>query len=757
MRRWTRLVVRNRKKVLAAWFVLFVFGVAGAANLGGLLTNRFSVPGSQAERGLNVARAHFGEHGDGDFTLVAQATHGSSLDPVFVRVVDAAAQRAAAAIKGGKAGQLLPAGRNIAYVQITTPLQNADAAKDTPNLRSAIAKVPGICSPSRPCSASSVAETFLSGFPAINHDTQKIYSSDLTRGESIAIPIALLVMAFMFGTLGGIAVPFMFAAVSIPISLGIVWIFAHFLDMAVYVTNVVTLIGFAIAIDYSMLVVFRYREELERHDHPHAALERTMRTAGRATLFSGGTVAVGLALLVLMPLPFMQSMGVGGLMVPLVSIAASATFLPALLAVMGRKVNRFRIVPRKILKSRAQAQAGFWTRLARSIMRRPVLYLAGAALVMLAFALPATGLHLTGGDNRGVPKTTEATMGLARLDETLGPGALAPNEIVVDTHRADGAWASQSLAAQRRLMALLRADPQVESATIQAPAVFVGRPGRPDATTLARLEQASLVDGQGIAYQIRAAGHSDSGTQAATDLVDRLRHRYVPAAGFGSSSVYVTGAPAFGVDFINRAYGAFPWLILGVLVLSYLLLMRAFRSLFLPVKAVLMNLLSVSATYGALVLVFQHGWGKVIGWQSSPQIEAWIPIFLFAILFGLSMDYEVFMLSRMREEWDRRHDNEHAVATGLEHTGRIITAAAIIMVAAFTGFTAGHFVGLQEFGFGLSAAILLDATIVRALLVPATMKLIGDWNWYLPERLRRAMRLRPAVRPTLARASGPAD
>jgi RND superfamily putative drug exporter len=395
---------------------------------------------------------------------------------------------------------------------------------------------------------------------------------------------------------------------------------------------------------------------------------------------------------------------------------------------MGRRVNRLRIVPRRILKARAQAQAGFWTRLARSIMRHPIVYLVGAALLMLGLALPATGLHLTGGDNRGIPKTTEATMGLALLEQTLGPGALAPNQIVVDTHQPGGAWTSQSIAAQDRLMALLRTDPQVDATTIQAPALVVRRPGPPDPATLARLERASLVDARGSAYQIRAADHSDFGTQAAMDLVDRLRHRYVPAAGFGSSSVFVTGAPAFGVDFINRAYGAFPWLIVGVLVISYLVLMRAFRSVFLPAKAVFLNLLSVSASYGVLVLAFQHGWGKVVGWHSSPQIDAWIPLFLFAITFGLSMDYEVFMLSRMREEWDKRHDNEHAVAYGLEHTGRIITAAAIIMVAAFTGFTAGHFVSLQEFGLGLSAAILLDATVVRALLVPATMTLVGQWE-----------------------------
>jgi RND superfamily putative drug exporter len=256
--------------------------------------------------------------------------------------------------------------------------------------------------------------------------------------------------------------------------------------------------------------------------------------------------------------------------------------------------------------------------------------------------------------------------------------------------------------------------------------------------------QANLVDAQGRVLQVRAAGHGDSGEQRSMDLVDRIRERDVPAAHFpAGTEVLVSGAPAFGVDFLDRAYGAFPWLVLAVLIVSYLVLLRAFRSVVLPLKAVIMNLLSVGATYGVLVLAFQHGWGEPFGLQQSDEIDGWIPIFLFAMLFGLSMDYEVFLLSRIREEWEHRHDNEHAIAYGLEHTGRIITAAAIIMIAAFAGFLAGSFVGLQEFGLGLSVAILLDATIVRSILVPATMKLLGDWNWYLPERVRRALRLRP--------------
>jgi uncharacterized membrane protein YdfJ with MMPL/SSD domain len=720
MNRWVDSVIAHRKRVLAAWAVLFLLGGFAAANLGGLLSNRFSVPGAESERALELVQERMSDRSDGAFTLVADGVDSAGERALVVQ----AAQKAAAEVKDGKAGPLLDAGKGVVYAQISTPLENTDASELTPDLRKAIGSPPGI-------------ETYLSGYPAINHDTQSIFNEDLARGESIAVPIALLVMAFMFGTVGGIAVPVVFAAITIPTTLGFVWIFAHLMDMAIYVTNIVALIGLAIAVDYSMLVVFRFREELAKTDDVHAALRTTMATAGRATLFSGMVVAIGLALLVFMPLPFMRSMGVGGLLVPLVSIAASATLLPALLAVMGRRVNRWRIIPGRILERRWAADTtGFWHRLATAIMRRPVVFFCAAGGLMIALALPALGLSLTGGDNRGAPLTTEATKGLHVLETTLGPGALAPHQLVVDTHKPGGARDPQLLAAERRFVAEIRRDPQLIPSTIAAPALVPPRQAR----------QANLVDDEGRVIQIRVAGRTDAGTEQAMELVDRIRDRYVPAARFPpGSEPLLTGAPAFGVDFIDKAYGAFPWLVLAVLIVSYLLLLRAFRSVVLPLKAVIMNLLSVSATYGVLVLVFQHGGGEIIGLQESPQIEAWIPIFLFAMLFGLSMDYEVFLLSRVREEWEKRHHNEQAVAYGLEHTGRIITAAAIIMIAAFAGFTAGSFVGLQEFGIGLSAAILLDATVVRAILVPATMKLLGRWNWFMPERVRRVLRLSGAT------------
>jgi putative drug exporter of the RND superfamily len=383
MIRWTGFVIAHRKRIVAVWLLCFLLGGYAASGLGNLLTNRFSVPGSESERGLDLIKDRMGDRSDGSFTLVA-----TGVDSAAARVAFAAtARRAARAIPGAKAGPSLPAAPGVVYAQISTPLDNQDAAKATPDVRHAIGHAPGI-------------RTYLSGPPALNHDTQKIFNADLRKGEAIGIPIAILVLLVMFGTLGGIFVPIAFATVTIPTTLGLVWIFAHTMDMAIYVTNIVALIGLAIAVDYSMLVVFRFREELAKTDDTHAALATTMATAGRATMFSGMTVAIGLALLVLMPLPFMRSMGVGGLLVPIVSIAASATLLPAMLAMMGRGVNRFRLIPRRWLERRAAADTtGFWHGLATAIMRRPKLFFALSAGTMIALAIPAFGLNVTGGDN----------------------------------------------------------------------------------------------------------------------------------------------------------------------------------------------------------------------------------------------------------------------------------------------------------------------------------------------------------------------
>jgi RND superfamily putative drug exporter len=523
-------------------------------------------------------------------------------------------------------------------------------------------------------------------------------------------------------------------------TLGIVYLVAHEMTTATYVTNLVQLVGLGIAIDYSLLIVYRFREELEREGAVDDAIVRTMETAGRAVIFSGAAVAIGLGLLLAMPIPFIRSIGIGGFLIPLVSIAAAATLQPALLSIYGRRGAKRVAVAARLRRlglplprfaGTADPQRGMWARIARSIMRRPLAYLAVGVTLLLGVAVPVYALQLTPGSASGIPRFPQAVQGFDLLTRAVGPGAMSPTQLVVDAGPGGSVLAPRTRAAVARLVRGAARDPETAN--------VVYRPGR------------LFVDPSRRYAHILVAGRHEYGTEQEQSFIDRLRGRIAPAAGLPPGvSVLAGGAPAQGVDFLSRSYSIFPWLVIGVLVLTYFLLMRLFRSLLLPLKAVALNVLSVAASYGALVLVFRYGVGKTWGLYQYPQIEGWIPIFLFAMLFGLSMDYEVFLVTRMREAWDAGADNVHAVAEGLERTGRIVTAAAIVMVAAFSGFIAGRVLGLQEFGVGLAVAVFVDATIVRAILVPALMAIFGRWNWWLPSRAARLVRTKPSPPPSPA-------
>jgi RND superfamily putative drug exporter len=359
-------------------------------------------------------------------------------------------------------------------------------------------------------------------------------------------------------------------------------------------------------------------------------------------------------------------------------------------------------------------------------MQQPLAFALATIAVLIAAALPILKIDLTPGSNKGIPQNLESVRGLNVLAATVGEGAIAPSKIVVDTGRPGGADDAQVQGSVAALLTGLQTDPEVTHVNYDqsGPQYF---------------------DSTRRYLQIEVAGTHEYGLPVAQRFVDRLRDDLIPQADFPPGvQVYAGGGPPGGVDFLDMTYGAFPWLILAVLLLTYALLLRAFRSLLLPLKAIIMNLLSIGAAYGLLVLAFELGAGEPFGIQQFDQIQGWIPVFLFAMLFGLSMDYEVFLVSRMREEWDRTHDNVTAVATGLAKTGRLVTAAGIVMFAAFMGFVAGSEVGLQQFGFGLAAAIIIDVTLIRALLVPSIMKMFGRWNWWLPDWAARIARVEPS-------------
>ena len=447
------------------------------------------------------------------------------------------------------------------------------------------------------------------------------------------------------------------------------------------------------------------------------AIVATMASAGRTVLFSGVAVAIGLSVVLIVPVPFVRSLGFAGLVVPLVSVVAALTLQPSLLSLLGR--HGMQTVRASRPGARRVGERGLWSRLARMVMRRPIVVLAGSVAVLVAAAMPAVWLQLTPGSVVAIPQNIQSARALALLRHRIGPGVITPIEVVLDAGAPGRATAPAISAATLRLAHELLNDPEV----------FVVAIG----------SRAPYVDSSGRYRRMIVVGRHDFGQEATQKLVHQIRSQFLPGAHFPSSlRVYVGGAPAQGADFLTRVYGSFPWIVLLVLALAYLVLLRAFRSLLLPLMAVLLDAVSVAAAYGLLVVIFRFGIGAdVLGLYRVSQIEGWVPIFLFAMLFGLSMDYEVFFVTRMRESWDNCGDNTRAVTDGLTHTGRVVSAAALIMVAAVSGLVAGHVAGLQELGAGLALGVLLDATIVRGLLMPSLMALLGRWNWWLPAPVAR--------------------
>jgi uncharacterized membrane protein YdfJ with MMPL/SSD domain len=715
---WTRLVVRHRRIVLALWIVVFLAGGFASSKLSAILSNTFSVPGTASQQVRNILQTHFGERSDGSFTVVFELAPGagSAVPAAEVRSgITRAVARATAVLPHGSTGEFnlarTRAGATVVYGDVQSALNLAQAKGYTDRVRAALGTPVG------------VQAVYVTGAAAIQHDLDPVFNRDLKHGElMIAVPIALLVLLGVFGLSWAVTIPLVFAACTITATLGIVYGVASVWATPTYATNLVQLIGLGIAVDYSLLIVYRFREELAAGREVEDAIVRTMQTAGRAVVFSGIAVALGLALLLAMPLPFIRMLGVAGFLIPVVSIVAAVTLQPVLLSLYGRRGTvRHRVLPGKA----ADSDDGFWARLAGRIMRRPVLFLVAGASVLVAMAIPAFWIQLTPGSTFGIPRTSQSVRGFDLLRQAVGPGAVAPSQILIQAPSGTVLTASNR-AAVGRLVAALGRDPEVAKVYAGTGSTFV------DSTRTFRI--------------VLVAGRHDYGFPQAQAFVRRLRSAIIPAVEFPASSrVLVGGGPAQGVDFLHRAYTYFVWLILAVLVLTYFLLMRAFRSVLLPLKAVLLNLLSVAAAYGMLVTFFRFGLGQsLFGLYQFAQVEGWIPIFLFAMLFGLSMDYEVFLVTRMREAWDDGADNETAVAYGLERTGRIITAAAIIMCAAFSGFIAGSIVGLQEFGLGLAVAIFVDATIVRCILVPSMMAILGRWNWWLPRPFARIVRVSPS-------------
>ena len=720
LERWTRAVLRFRLLVLGLALALLAGGVVASQRLPALLSNSFAVPGTESDRAATLLERGFGERTDGTFTVVVSVPRPG--DRRVQREQQRRLERVAEAIPTARAGEL-QSGAGVLYGTVATRLDLQRAKGYADDLRRALDE------PGQP-------PAVVTGPPAIQRDLDPVFASDLRRGEAIALPIALLVLLALLGVSFAVLVPVAVAACTISAALVALWALAHPVAMVAYVTNVVELIGLGLAIDYSLLVVYRFREEVARGHPRDEAIVRTMATAGRAVIASATAVAIGLALLTLIPVPFIRSLGIAGVLIPLASIVAALTLQPVLLSFLGTRGARG-IALGDLARGRhvstlpeprdaAAVDRGLWARLARAIMRRPWPFLLGGTAVLLAAAAPLLAIQLTPGSISGIPSSLESSRGLALLRDSVGPGAVTPTHIVVDAGRPDAVDTGPTREAIDRL----------------ADALF----GEPEVAVVASGRKSPYVDDRGRYTRVIVAGRHEYGDPSSQRLVRRIRGELIPGARFQAGvTVQAGGAPPQGVDFLDRAYAALPWLVAAVLTLTFVVLLRTFRSLLLPLKAVLLNLLSVAAACGLLVAVAQWGVGAgLVGLEQTGAVDGWIPILLFATLFGLSMDYEVFLVSRMRESWDHVPENRRAVAHGLERTGRIITAAAAIMLAAFLGFVLGGVAALQELGIGLMLAVLIDATIVRMALVPSLMAVLGRYNWWLPTRMARVLRVAPS-------------
>jgi uncharacterized membrane protein YdfJ with MMPL/SSD domain len=548
----------------------------------------------------------------------------------------------------------------------------------------------------------------VTGDNTAGNDFNTLSTSDLKHGElGFGLPAALVILLLVFGAVVAGLIPILIALVSIMVGLGLVTLFSLEFSLSVFIVNMLFGMGLALGIDYTLFVISRYREERSGGADQAAAIALSGATASRAVLFSGSTFVVALLGLLIVPTSIMRSLAAGAIIVGVVSVAAALTLLPALLGLLGDRVNALRIPVLGRNLGRADAAEGrFWRAAVNGVLRRPGLSLVVTAGAMIALAVPALGLHIGASGVATLPNSSPSKQGYLLLQREFPTQSPYPVQIVVEGGTA---------AVQPDLTALVRrlaADPRFG-------------PGQIQVSTTHRLSVLTVpVQGDPV------AGPAIS---AVRDLSSHL----IPTAFAGTGAqVLVGGETEQDSEYFNAVTGPTPYVFGFVFALSLILLTVAFRSIMVAVVSILLNLLSVGAAYGLLTLVFIHGFAtKFFGFQHVPVIDAWVPLFLFAVLFGLSMDYQVFLMSRIKERYDRDGSTRDAVVGGVSSTARIITGAALIIIVVFTGFARGQLVQFQEMGFGVAVALLLDATLIRTVVLPSTLVLLGRWSWYLPSWL----------------------
>jgi RND superfamily putative drug exporter len=707
MQRLTRRVLQHKRFVALGWLLLTIVGIGAAGPASSALDQRFSVPGREGwDASVQIERIY----GNGGETLplvpVVTLPKGATVDSPGVKDQLTKVEDTARKVvpKGRVAGfgstgdkTFVSRDGRTAFVYVFAPRSDdpfGGNVDDQRHLRDALKGTTIDGAPVR-----------LTGYDALTDSTGAADNGPGVLLEAVIGGIgALIVLIFVFGSFLAL-VPLGMAICSVLVSFLLLWGLTAITEISPIVQFLVALIGLGVSIDYALLIVIRWREEREKGLEGDEAVVAAMGTAGRAVVFSGTTVAVGLLALVVLPLPFLRSMGYGGLLIPLVATVCAITLLPVILATVGPRMDRRR------LRRRDRSHA-FWTRWAEFVVRRRGFVAVLAVVILGLLVAAATNLHMGNADPDTIAKSGPAKQGLNQLDQSgIGKGAIAPTETLVPA-----ADAAKVVEAQGRVA-------NVHGAVA---------PEAPDWRK------------NGLAV-VAAVPHSGDESQEGRDAVQDLRD----AAHSASPQARVGGSGPLDADFIDAVYGSFPLMIAIISILTFLLLARAFRSLLLPLKAIVLNILSIGAAWGIMELVWQQGHGsdEIWGIAATGSISSWIPFIVFAFLYGLSMDYEVFILARVREEYDITKDTDEAVIFGLGRTGRLVTSAALILFLAFAALASGPETDVKVLATGLAAGILLDATVVRAMLVPALVSFFGRWNWWLPPGIARVLRVRPSPEP----------
>jgi uncharacterized membrane protein YdfJ with MMPL/SSD domain len=698
---------RHPWRTIGAWAVAVVVGaVAIGSLLGGALTTEGNPTNNpQSERAKDVVDESFPSTASAGVTdiVIVHSSRYTVDEPQFRALVRRLASEARRTEDLGgvrtyfdtRDSSLVSKDRHATMVQLV------EASEDS---------IEDIIDAADRADASPGFAVSVTGQETLNSDFSELSQSDLQEGElRIGLPAAMIILLLVFGAVVAGFVPLLITLPSIVVALGMVAVLAHAFTLSVFVINMLTGMGLALAIDYALFVVSRFREERGRGREKLDAIAASATTANRAVVFSGTTFVIAMFGMLVVPSSIMRSLAVGAILVGIVSVVAATTLLPALLGLLGDGVNRLRIplVGSRSLEA-ANPEGRFWGTIVRAVLRRPGLSLAVSVALLLAAAVPIFGMSIGTSGVTALPDRFESKQGFADLQRYF-PGATSdPVEIVV----AEGATEPAVQQALNRLRAGLAADPRFGRGEIERSA-----------------------DGEVALLSVPVRG--DPSSDDAVTAVRELRSTIVPDTFEDTNAeVLVGGTTSENIDYFDSVIGPAPWVIALVLALTLVFLTVVFRSLVVAGTAVVLNLLSVGAAYGLLVLVFQHGVGAgLFGFNQVDTIEAWVPLFLFSVLFGLSMDYQVFLLSRIKERHDQTGDTVGAVTFGVASTARIITGAALIIVAVFAGFASGELIMFQQMGFGVAAALLIDATIIRSVVLPSAMKLLGDRNWYLPRRL----------------------